>query len=87
MAAEDVELQFARQLYERCLEVHGEGHEQTELVGRYIAALKDRDSRRRGLPCLRETTFVPLPSTQVKQPQKSRRLSPTWQVMRSVPYR
>lgn len=37
-------LQFARQLYDRCLERHGENHEQTRLVLDYISALENRDS-------------------------------------------
>jgi hypothetical protein len=37
---EDVRLQFARQLYERCLEQRGEDHEETRLVSRYISDLE-----------------------------------------------
>ena len=40
----DLELQFARQLYARCLELHGEDHEQTRLVLNYVLALEHRDS-------------------------------------------
>jgi hypothetical protein len=36
-------LQFARQLYDRCLERHGRDHEQTRLVLDYISVLENRD--------------------------------------------
>jgi hypothetical protein len=39
-----LQLQFARQLHDRCLERHGENHEQTRLVLDHIAALERRDS-------------------------------------------
>jgi hypothetical protein len=35
-----LQLQFARQLYDRCLERHGEDHEQTRLVSDYISTLE-----------------------------------------------
>jgi hypothetical protein len=35
-----LKLQFAHQLYDRCLERHGENHEQTRLVLDYISALQ-----------------------------------------------
>jgi hypothetical protein len=37
---ENLRLQFARQLYERCLEERGEDHEETLLVSRYISDLE-----------------------------------------------
>jgi hypothetical protein len=39
-AEEDVELQFARQLYQSCLERHGEDHEQTRLMRQYVASFE-----------------------------------------------
>lgn len=33
---EDVKLQFARQLYDECLERHGEDHQETRLLWEYI---------------------------------------------------
>ena len=39
-ANEDLKLQFARQLYEGCLERHGEDHEQTRLILQYVATFK-----------------------------------------------
>jgi hypothetical protein len=39
-----LQLQFARQLHDWCLERHGENHEQTRLVLDHIAALERRDS-------------------------------------------
>jgi hypothetical protein len=39
-----LELEFARQLRETCLERHGRDHEQTRLVLGYTSALEDRDS-------------------------------------------
>jgi hypothetical protein len=39
---EDVRLQFARQLYDMCLERHGEDHEETRLVLKHIANLENR---------------------------------------------
>ena len=41
---EDAALQFARQLYERCVELRGKDHEQAVLLFRYISALEDRDA-------------------------------------------
>ena len=35
-----LQLQLARQLYDKCLERHGENHEQTRLVSSYISALE-----------------------------------------------
>lgn len=40
-AVEDLKLQFARQLYERALERHGEDHEKTRLLSKYIAYLEN----------------------------------------------
>lgn len=40
---ESAKLQFARQLYDRCLERHGPDHEQTRLMRNYIAALESQD--------------------------------------------
>jgi hypothetical protein len=45
---EDVRLQFARQLYDKCLERHGEDHEETRLVLKHISRLESRVSPRRG---------------------------------------
>jgi hypothetical protein len=53
-----LKLQFARQLYDRCLERHGEDHEQTRLVLSFIAALEDRDA----LVAARATTPPPFSS-------------------------
>lgn len=39
-----LKLQFARQLYDKCLERHGKHHEQTRIMSRYISALENRDS-------------------------------------------
>ncbi len=41
---EDVKLQFARQLYQDCLERHGAEHEQTRKLRSYVADL-ERTSR------------------------------------------
>jgi hypothetical protein len=35
-----LQLQFARQLYDRCRERHGEDHEQTRLIQDYLSALQ-----------------------------------------------
>jgi hypothetical protein len=43
-AVEDLKLQFARQLYESALERHGEDHEQTRLLCKYIAYLENLNS-------------------------------------------
>ena len=43
-AVEDLKLQFARQLYESALERHGEDHEQTRLLHKYIAYLENLNS-------------------------------------------
>jgi hypothetical protein len=37
---EDVTLQFVRQLYDSCVERHGEAHEQTRLLLRYLAGFE-----------------------------------------------
>jgi len=37
---EDAKLQFARQIYERCREHHGEDHEQTRLTRDYLASFE-----------------------------------------------
>ena len=50
-----LELQFARQLYDRCLERHGENNEQTRIVLRYISALENPKSRARDGETLRPT--------------------------------
>ena len=42
---EDATLQFARQLYDRSLELHGTNHECTLAVLEYITELESRDSR------------------------------------------
>ena len=39
-----LKLQFAYQLYDRCLERHGKNHEQTRIVLHYISALENRES-------------------------------------------
>ena len=39
-----LQLQFARQLYDRCLERHGRDHEQTRLVLDYISVLESRNA-------------------------------------------
>ncbi len=39
-----LKLQFAYQLYDRCLERHGKNHEQTRIVMHYISALEKRES-------------------------------------------
>jgi hypothetical protein len=36
-------LQFARQLYEKCLDRHGEQHEETRLVQQLVARLEARN--------------------------------------------
>jgi hypothetical protein len=41
---EDVRLQFARQIYDKCLERHGENHEQTRLAMEYLSGLENRGS-------------------------------------------
>ena len=43
----DLRLQFARQLYDMCLERHGEDHEETRLVLKYISGLERRALSRR----------------------------------------
>lgn len=48
-----LKLQFARQLYDKCLEQHGKNHEQTRIVLHYISTLENRESLARnedGLP-------------------------------------
>jgi hypothetical protein len=45
---EDVRLQFARQLYDMCLERHGEDHEETRLVLKHMSKLESRIPLRRG---------------------------------------
>jgi hypothetical protein len=37
---DDVNLQFARQLYEGCLERYGEDHQQTRLMLQYVASFE-----------------------------------------------
>ena len=41
-ADEDMELQFARQLYDRCVELHGRDHLQTRLLLQYVATFEKR---------------------------------------------
>lgn len=41
--SESPELQFARQLYDSCLEGRGPDHEQTRLVRDHMVALESRD--------------------------------------------
>jgi|HubBroStandDraft_5_1064220.scaffolds.fasta_scaffold662849_2 hypothetical protein len=45
---DSLDLQFARQLYERFLERYGEDHEQTRLVLGHISALENRTGSGRG---------------------------------------
>ena len=45
---EDAKLQFARQLYDMCLERHGEDHEETRLVLKHISRLESRVPSRCG---------------------------------------
>jgi hypothetical protein len=40
---DDLNLQLARQLYDRCMELYGEDHEETRLLGRYKSQLENRD--------------------------------------------
>jgi hypothetical protein len=68
MAADDANLKLARQLYESCLELRGEAHEETRLLREYISNLESRNSQAPGPHAqflrdvsARETTFVPLP--------------------------
>jgi hypothetical protein len=74
--SEEPRLQFARQLYDRCLERFGLEHEGTRLVAQYMSDLEyrnlgnavscPRSPMRSHLPntlFARETTFVPLRST------------------------
>lgn len=60
---EDVKLQFARQLYQTCLELHGADHQQTRLLREYIAELENRNrssqARLRGA-VLAEPVAVPI---------------------------
>jgi hypothetical protein len=44
---EDVKLQFARQLYDDCLERHGEDHQETRLLFEYIANFENPRRRLR----------------------------------------
>jgi hypothetical protein len=61
-AADDPELQFARQLYNACLGRYGQDHEETRTVARYVADLENRNSAGANSSALaRETTFVPHP--------------------------
>jgi hypothetical protein len=60
IAAENANPEFARRLYESCLELHGKDHKETRLLRQYIADLEGRDSQMSGVPEL-EATFVPLP--------------------------
>jgi hypothetical protein len=46
--AEDARLQFARQLFDMCLDRHGEDHEETRLVLKHISELERRVWPRRG---------------------------------------
>lgn len=45
---EDARLQFARQLYDVCLERHGEDHDETQLILKHISKLESRVSPRCG---------------------------------------
>jgi len=42
-AANDLNLEFARQVYDRCVERYGEDHVQTRLSARYVSQLENRD--------------------------------------------
>jgi hypothetical protein len=44
---EDVKLQFARQLYDDCLERHGEDHQETRLLSEYISNFDNPRRRQR----------------------------------------
>jgi hypothetical protein len=46
---EDVRLQFARQLYARCLEQYGKHHPESRLVAKYIASLEGQGSLKSGV--------------------------------------
>ena len=63
-ATDDPELQFARQLYQACLERYGQDHQETRTVAGDHSDLENRNSTAAGAhsPVLtRETTFVPSP--------------------------
>jgi hypothetical protein len=45
---EDIRLQFARQLYARCLEQYGKSHPESRLVAKYIASLEGQGSPKAG---------------------------------------
>jgi hypothetical protein len=42
-AVDDLNLQLARQLYDRCMELYGEDHEETRLLARYKSQMENRD--------------------------------------------
>ena len=42
---DDLNLQLARQLYDRCIELYGEDHEETRLLARYKSQMENRDLR------------------------------------------
>lgn len=46
-AVEDVSLQFARQLYEDCLQRHGADHQQTQLLSDYLSSFEKSRQRQR----------------------------------------
>jgi hypothetical protein len=43
MLEQDQILEFARQLYERCVEQYGENHQQTRMMVEYISGLEVLD--------------------------------------------
>ena len=68
---DDLNLEFARQLYERCVERYGEDHEQTRLSARYISDLEARDCP---VPGLHSLTVSALSSLRAQQdPEGSHR--------------
>jgi hypothetical protein len=46
-SVEDVSLQFARQLYEDCLQRHGADHQQTQLLSDYLSSFEKSRQRQR----------------------------------------